>query len=44
MKVIKILTKAPYSVGCSINLKAVVGETGSRYITAYFKPTSIRKG
>jgi len=44
MKVIKILPKAPYSVGCSINLKAVVGETGSQYITAYFKPTSIRKG
>lgn len=43
MKVIKNHTKTPYSVGCLIILKAVIGETGSRYITAYFKPSSIRK-
>jgi len=44
MKVIKLLPNAPFSYGCSTNASAPVGEAGANYITAYFRPISVRKG
>ncbi len=43
MKIIKYLPKAPYAYGCSMILAAPEGESGSRFITGYFREESLTK-
>lgn len=43
MKVVRIIPEASHAFGCSTILSAPAGEKGYRYITAYFRSTSIIK-
>ncbi len=43
MKVIKLIQNVPNGYGCSTNLSATTDDKGSKFITAYFKSSSVKK-